>query len=380
MNQFNMLKWQPAGTAPLYVQIADALHEAIRTDEATPGSRLPTQRALAAQLDVSVGTATSAYLEAERRGLVRRHVGRGRPAEPLADLQLGAQREGLQHAGDRVDEPVGAELSADVAEHQLRRAAVGADDAVDVVARLEAALPLWRQAHSRIGGLLGPELADGQEHTLHFKAKTPDGETRPVRLIDTAGMRKKAKVDDKLEKLSVADARRAVDFAEVVVLLLDATRGLASVRLTDPRVLRTANELTAQLWRGTGKLTLEQGPVDLRGVLQAAVDAVGPAIAAARFSAPASNSSAASSLAWAASSSAWEAMTFSPRAWRAFDAASTSCQRSAANRNTARARSARSFQAFPPSRTNTSLSTRTRRGPRYSCQRRRAVSSAAAAY
>ena len=49
---------------------------------------------------------------------------------------------------------------------------------------------------------------------------------RPVRLVDTAGMRKKAKVEDKLEKLSVADARRAVDFAEVVVLLLDATRGL----------------------------------------------------------------------------------------------------------------------------------------------------------
>ncbi|NNC59529.1 MAG: ribosome biogenesis GTPase Der [Erythrobacter sp.] len=53
-----------------------------------------------------------------------------------------------------------------------------------------------------------------------------DGEVRPIRLIDTAGMRKRAKVTDKLEKLSVADARRAVDFAEVVVLLLDATQGL----------------------------------------------------------------------------------------------------------------------------------------------------------
>jgi predicted GTPase len=31
-------------------------------------------------------------------------------------------------------------------------------------------------------------------------------------------MRKKAQVVDKLEKLSVADARRAIDFAEVVVL------------------------------------------------------------------------------------------------------------------------------------------------------------------
>ncbi|TVS03227.1 MAG: ribosome biogenesis GTPase Der [Rhodobacteraceae bacterium] len=44
----------------------------------------------------------------------------------------------------------------------------------------------------------------------------------PVRIFDTAGMRKKARVVDKVEKLSVADGLRAVRFAEVVVLLLDA--------------------------------------------------------------------------------------------------------------------------------------------------------------
>jgi GTP-binding protein len=44
----------------------------------------------------------------------------------------------------------------------------------------------------------------------------------PVRIFDTAGMRKRAKVQDKLEKLSVADGIRAVRFAEVVVVLLDA--------------------------------------------------------------------------------------------------------------------------------------------------------------
>ncbi|MGI9370946.1 MAG: ribosome biogenesis GTPase Der [Hyphomicrobiales bacterium] len=44
----------------------------------------------------------------------------------------------------------------------------------------------------------------------------------PVKLFDTAGMRRKAKVTGKLEKLSVADGLRAVRFAEVVVLLLDA--------------------------------------------------------------------------------------------------------------------------------------------------------------
>jgi len=51
-------------------------------------------------------------------------------------------------------------------------------------------------------------------------------EGRAVRLVDTAGLRKRAKVDDKLERLSAADTRRAIDYAEVVVLLLDATRGL----------------------------------------------------------------------------------------------------------------------------------------------------------
>jgi GTPase len=58
---------------------------------------------------------------------------------------------------------------------------------------------------------------------------------RPVRLIDTAGLRKRAKVQDKLEKLSAADTKRAIDFAEVVVLLLDATKGLEAqdLRIAD---------------------------------------------------------------------------------------------------------------------------------------------------
>jgi len=49
-----------------------------------------------------------------------------------------------------------------------------------------------------------------------------DWDGLPVRIFDTAGMRKKAKVQEKLEKLSVSDGLRAVKFAEVVVVLLDA--------------------------------------------------------------------------------------------------------------------------------------------------------------
>jgi GTP-binding protein len=46
---------------------------------------------------------------------------------------------------------------------------------------------------------------------------------RMVRMFDTAGMRRKARVIEKLEKLSVADALRAIRFAETVVIVFDAT-------------------------------------------------------------------------------------------------------------------------------------------------------------
>ncbi len=44
-----------------------------------------------------------------------------------------------------------------------------------------------------------------------------------VKMFDTAGIRRKARVQEKLEKLSVADALRAIKFAEVVIVTLDAT-------------------------------------------------------------------------------------------------------------------------------------------------------------
>ena len=50
-----------------------------------------------------------------------------------------------------------------------------------------------------------------------------DWKGRIIKMFDTAGMRRKAKVQEKLEKLSVADGLRAVRFAEVVVVVLDAT-------------------------------------------------------------------------------------------------------------------------------------------------------------
>src|SRR6478735_6268059 len=45
---------------------------------------------------------------------------------------------------------------------------------------------------------------------------------RQFRVFDTAGLRRRSRIEEKLEKLSVADALRAVRFAEVVVMMMDA--------------------------------------------------------------------------------------------------------------------------------------------------------------
>jgi GTPase len=55
---------------------------------------------------------------------------------------------------------------------------------------------------------------------------------RKLKMFDTAGLRKRARVDEKLEKLANADGLRAAKFAEVVVLLIDATAPFEKQDLT----------------------------------------------------------------------------------------------------------------------------------------------------
>jgi GTP-binding protein len=72
--------------------------------------------------------------------------------------------------------------------------------------------------------LTGPEAGITRDSIgVDFEWTPRVGPARKVRMFDTAGLRKRARVEDKLEKLAAADALRAVRFAEVVVLLLDAT-------------------------------------------------------------------------------------------------------------------------------------------------------------
>ena len=135
--------------------------------------------------------------------------------------------------------------------------------------------------------ITGPEAGITRDSIeIDWVWTTGPGEDREVRLIDTAGMRKKAKVKEKLERLSVADARRAIDFAEVVVLLLDATKGLelqdlkiADHVIQEGRALVIAinkwdvAEDASGLFNGI-RAALDEGLAQLKGVPLIAVSAI----------------------------------------------------------------------------------------------------------
>ena len=76
--------------------------------------------------------------------------------------------------------------------------------------------------------ITGPEpglTRDSVSSDLDYKG-------RLIRLFDTAGLRRKAKITEAAEKLSASDAVRAIRFAEVVVLLIDAERPFEHQDLT----------------------------------------------------------------------------------------------------------------------------------------------------
>ncbi|MEN3972037.1 ribosome biogenesis GTPase Der [Sphingomicrobium sp. XHP0235] len=109
---------------------------------------------------------------------------------------------------------------------------------------------------------------------------------KEVTLVDTAGLRKRAKVDEKLERLSAADTKKSIDRAEVVCLLLDATRGLEAqdLRIAD-QVLQEGRALLiglnkwdvadnpARLYNGIRE-ALDEGLAQVKGVPLVAVSAM----------------------------------------------------------------------------------------------------------
>jgi GTP-binding protein len=132
-----------------------------------------------------------------------------------------------------------------------------------------------------INTLIGEQrLVVGPEAGITRDSIAIDWEWRgePVRLVDTAGLRKRAKVQDRIEKAAAADARLAIDLSEVVVLLLDATLGLeaqdlriADLVLSEGRALVIAlnkwdvAEDQSKLFQGVRR-ALDDGLSQIRGV------------------------------------------------------------------------------------------------------------------
>ena len=89
-----------------------------------------------------------------------------------------------------------------------------------------------------VNALLGDErLLTGPEAGVTRDAITVEWEYqgRRIALVDTAGLRRKARINEKLEQLSVGDALRAVQYAEVVALVLDGEQLLERQDLTIAR-------------------------------------------------------------------------------------------------------------------------------------------------
>ena len=113
--------------------------------------------------------------------------------------------------GDDIEDPDAEETPAYDRSKPLRIAIVGRPNA---------------GKSTLINALLGEErLLTGPEAGITRDSISVDRQWRgrTLRLFDTAGMRRKSRVQEKLEKLSVADGLRAIRFAEVVVLMFDAT-------------------------------------------------------------------------------------------------------------------------------------------------------------
>src|SRR5215470_8874546 len=135
--------------------------------------------------------------------------------EGLADL----------YAALRAALPEATAVAADAA--PLHAGSAGEDDEADAQRPIRIAV-VGRPNSGKstlVNRLLGEErLLTGPEAGITRDAIAVDvaWQGRRLRVHDTAGLRRRSRIEEKLEKLSVADALNAVRFAEVVVLLMDA--------------------------------------------------------------------------------------------------------------------------------------------------------------
>lgn len=96
-----MTTWHPdlsRSNSPLYMAIADAIALDLRSGRLSDGDKLPTHRDLAKRLAVDVTTVARGYIEAQKRGLVQSHVGRGTFVTGRPDAPRGIPLEAVPDA------------------------------------------------------------------------------------------------------------------------------------------------------------------------------------------------------------------------------------------------------------------------------------------
>ena len=84
-----------ADRRPMYLQIIEQIRQRIAVGDWQPGDELPSIRALAASLQVSVITVKRAYLELERDGVIVTRQGKGSFVADSADLSTQLRRDEL---------------------------------------------------------------------------------------------------------------------------------------------------------------------------------------------------------------------------------------------------------------------------------------------
>jgi GTP-binding protein len=164
------------------------------------------------------------------------------PHEAALHARLDVEREAGGSGAD------GGADDADIAPGDLEaRAAAGADDDAEAEP-VDPGRPLNLAIVGRpntgkstlVNRLIGDDrLLTGPEAGVTRDAISVDWvhDGRPIRLVDTAGLRRKGRIHESLEKLSVADTLNAIRLAEVVVLMMDADMVMDRQDLTIARLV-----------------------------------------------------------------------------------------------------------------------------------------------